>query len=127
MNKIITLPQLQQAQADAWVLGLIVCVIAIALAIIIAFMIPWRSDRQDYIWRKICFIVIGITLPVCYWLFNTLTVAKYIPNPGFRRMFQETNLYILIVSIALYTIIGIVLMFCFRNTKLGAILGKLKN
>lgn len=46
MNTIIRTPlQLQQAQADAWVYGLIFCGIALALAIAIAFIINWRSDR----------------------------------------------------------------------------------
>ncbi len=44
MNTIIRTPlQLQQAQADAWVYGLIFCGIALALAIAIAFIINWRS------------------------------------------------------------------------------------
>ena len=50
MNTVIrTLPQVQQAQADAWVYGAIVVVIALAIAILIANVINWRSDRKDYI------------------------------------------------------------------------------
>ena len=54
MNTVIrTLPQVQQAQADAWVYGAIVVVIALAIAILIANVINWRSDRKDYITRRI--------------------------------------------------------------------------
>ena len=48
MNTVIrTLPQVQQAQADAWVYGAIVIVIALAIAILIGNVINWRSDRKD--------------------------------------------------------------------------------
>jgi membrane protease YdiL (CAAX protease family) len=128
MNTIIRTPlQLQQAQADAWVYGLIFCGIALAVAIAIAFLIPFRSDRKDYITRRICFVVIGIILPAGYWLYNMQTIVPKIQNPGFKSMFEETNLYVLLASIGIYFIAGILLMLGFRNTKLGSILGKKKN
>lgn len=128
MNTIIrTLLQLQQAQADAWVYGLIVCAAALALAIGIAFIINWRSDRRDFITRRIWFIVIGLVVPVGYWLYNMQAIVPRISNPGFQSMFKETNLYILLVSIGLYFGAGIILMLTFRNTKFGSILGKKKN
>jgi hypothetical protein len=128
MNTIIkTLPQLQQTQADTWVYGLIVAGVALLLAIIIAQLIPWRSNRQDYMSRRICFIVIGLVMPVSYWLYNMQSVVPRIQNPGFQDMFKGTNLNVLIVSIVLYTIVGVALMFVFRNSKFGSILGKKKN
>ena len=128
MNSVIrTLQQVQQAQADAWVYGLIVAGVALALAIAIAFAINWRSDRKDYISRRIWFIVIGLVLPASYWLYNAKVIAQRIINPGFKNMFEEINLYVLLTSIGVYALMGIVLMFCFRNSKLGSILGKNKN
>ena len=128
MNTVIrTLQHVQQAQADAWVYGLIVAGVALALAAGIAFMINWRSDRKDYITRRIWFIIIGLLLPASYWLYNAQIVAQRIPNPGFKNMFEETNLYVLLSSIGIYAIVGIALMFCFRTSKLGSILGKKKN
>lgn len=128
MNTVIrTLQQVQQAQADAWVYGLIVAGAALALAIAIAFMINWRSDRKDYITRRICFIVIGLVAPASYWLYNAQAVAPRIQNPGFKNMFEETNLYVLLTSIGVYAAVGVFLMFCFRTSKLGSILGKKKN
>ena len=128
MNTVIrTLPQVQQAQADAWVFGLTVAGVALAIAIAIAFMINWRSDRRDFITRRIFFIVIGLLFPAGYWLYNTQKIVPVIQNPGFKNMFAATNLYVLITSIVVYVVIGIALMLCFRNSKLGSILGKKKN
>lgn len=128
MNTVIrTLQQVQQAQADAWVYGLIVAGVALALAIVIAFMINWRSDRKDFITRRIWFIVIGLVAPASYWLYNAQAIAPKIQNPGFKNMFEETNLYVLLASIGVYAIVGVVLMLCVRTSKLGSILGKKKN
>lgn len=128
MNTVIrTLQQVQQAQADAWIYGLIVAGVALALAIAIAFMINWRSDRKDFITRRIWFIVIGLVAPASYWLYNAQAIAPKIQNPGFKNMFEETNLYVLLASIGVYAIVGVVLMLCFRTSKLGSILGKKKN
>ena len=128
MNTVIrTLQQVQQAQADAWVYGLIVTGVALALAVAISNIINWRSDRKDYLTRRIWFIVIGLVLPASYWLYNAQSIAPRIQNPGFKNMFEETNLYVLIASIGIYALVGIVLMLCFRTGKFGSILGKKKN
>lgn len=128
MNTVIrTLPQVQQAQVDAWVYGLIVAGVALAIAIGIAFLINWRSDRRDFITRRIFFIVIGLVAPAGYWLYNAQIVVPQIQNPGFRNMFEATNLYVLLTGIAVYAVAGILLMLCFRTSKFGSILGKKKN
>lgn len=128
MNTIIRTPiQLQQAQADAWVYGLIVCGIALALSIAIAFIINWRSDRRDFITRRIWFIVIGLVAPAGYWFYNMQAIVPKIQNPGFKSMFESTNLYVLLASIGIYFVVGLGLMLGFRNTKFGSILGKKKN
>lgn len=128
MKTIIkTLPQLQQLQTDTWVYGIIVVLIALAIAVLVAYLIPWKSNRKDYITRRICFIVIGLLFPLGYWLYNMQQVVPQIQNPGFQNMFKATNLYVLIASIVVYAIAGVVLMFCFRNSKLGSILGRKKD
>ncbi|MCD8296618.1 MAG: hypothetical protein LUC88_03500 [Prevotella sp.] len=128
MNTVIrTLSQLQQVQSDTWVLGLIVAGVALAIAIGIAFLVNWRSDRRDFITRRIWFIIIGLVFPVAYWIYNLNVVVPQIQNAGFKSMYEETNLCVLIASIAAYFVVGIVLMLCFRNSKLGSILGKKKN
>lgn len=62
-----------------------------------------------------------------YWLYNMQIIVPKIQNVGFQNMFKETNLYVLLVSIFVYAVVGIVLMVCFRNSKLGSILGKKRN
>ena len=65
MNVIKTLSQVQQEQVNTWVYGLIVAAVALAIAIGIAFLVNWRSDRKDFITRRIWFIIIGLLLPTC--------------------------------------------------------------
>ena len=128
MNTIIrTLPQVQQAQADAWVYGLITTGIALMIAIVISFLIIWRSDRKDFMTRRICFIVIGLVLPLTYWFYNMQVIVPKIQNIGFQNMFKKTNLYVLLTSIVVYAVVGVLLMFVFRTSKLGSILGKKKD
>lgn len=127
MNTVIrTLSQVQQAQADAWVYGLAVAAVAFALAVGVAFIVNWRSDQRDYTTRRIWFIVIGLCLPLAYWLYNTQSVAPRIQNVGFRTQFQETNLYVLLTAIGAYFAVSVLVMLFCRTSKFGSILGKKK-
>ena len=75
MNTIIrTLPQVQQAQADAWVYGLSVAGLTLVVAFIVSLIINWRTDRRDFITRRIWAIVIGFVFPFAYWLYNLKAV-----------------------------------------------------
>lgn len=112
MNTVIrTIQQLQQAQADAWIYGFIVTGIALLLAIVISAVINWRSDRRDFITRRIWFIIIGLVLPLSYWVYNMQVIVPRIQNAGFQNMFKATNLYILLSAIGIYAIVGIATMF----------------
>ena len=112
MNTVIrTIQQVQQAQADAWIYGFIVTGIALLLAIIISAVINWRSDRSDFITRRIWFIIIGLVLPLSYWVYNMQVIVPRIQNAGFQNMFKATNLYILLSAIGIYAIVGIATMF----------------
>ena len=53
-------------------------------------------------------------------------VVPKIQNIGFKNMFQATNNYVLISSMVAFFLVGIGLMFVFRNSKFGSILGKKK-
>lgn len=112
MNTVIrTIQQVQQAQADAWIYGFIVTGIALLLAIIISAVINWRSDRRDFITRRIWFIIIGLVLPLSYWVYNMQVIVPRIQNAGFQNMFKATNLYILLSAIGIYAIVGIATLF----------------
>lgn len=108
---IRTLQQLQQAQADAWIYGFIVTGIALLLAIVISAVINWRSDRRDFITRRIWFIIIGLVLPLSYWVYNMQVIVPRIQNAGFQNEFKATNLYILLSAIGIYAFVGITTMF----------------
>jgi hypothetical protein len=128
MNTIIrTLPQLQAAQNEAWIGGLIVTAAAVAIAVAVAFMINWKSNRRCYITRRIWFIVIGLLAPIAFWLYNLLEVSPNISNQGFQSMYESTIVYVTCVSLLLYFIVGVGLMFAFRTTKFGSILGRANN
>ena len=77
--------------------------------------------------RRICFIVIGLALPLSYWFYNMQVIVPKIQNVGFQNMFKETNLYVLLASIGVYAVVGVLLMLVFRTSKLGSILGKKKD
>ena len=112
MNTVIrTIQQVQQAQADAWIYGFIVTGIALLLAIIISAVINWRSDRRDFITRRIWFIIIGLVLPLSYWVYNMKVIVPRIQNAGFQNMFKATNLYILLSAIGIYANVGIATLF----------------
>lgn len=127
MNTIIrTLPQLQSAQSDVWIYGAIVALCTLGLAVLIAFLIPWASNRRCYIKRRLWFIFIGPIASLAFWVYNSTQIAPTIQNAGFKTMYEQTNLYVLLAYIAAYYIVGVLLMFCFRHSKLGSILGKEK-
>lgn len=121
-----TLPQVQAAQSEAWMYGAIVVVVALVLAILIAHLINWRSDRRDFITRRVWFILIGIIAPAGHWIYCLQEVAPQIQNAGMQNMYKDTALEVLLASLACYFLVGLVLMLVFRNTKLGSILGRKK-
>jgi hypothetical protein len=128
MNTIKSLKALNQLQADTWVYGLIVAAVMLGIAILIAFLINWEGGAdRSYIKRRICFIVLGLLGPAIFWIYNIQYVKSMIPNPGFATKFGQTNHYVLIVSIIAYFIVGVFLMFVFRHSKFGSILGKERN
>jgi hypothetical protein len=128
MNTIKSLKALNQLQADTWVYGLIVAAVVLGLAILISFLINWQGGNdRSYVKRRIWFIVIGLLGPALFWVYNNLYVTPKIVNPGFATKFDQTNLYILIVNILVYFALGIVLMFVFRHSKFGSILGRERN
>lgn len=123
---IRTLDQVKLAQSDAWIYGAIVALCALGLAVLFAFLIPWASNRRCYIKRRLWFIFIGPIASLAFWVYNSTQIAPAIQNAAFKAIYEQTNLYVLLAYIAAYYIVGLILMFCFRHSKLGSILGKEK-
>lgn len=120
-----TLPQLQTLQADTWVMAGLMMVLALAVAVVIAWLIPWQGGRVDssYKIRRWVFIPIGVFAPLVFWFWNAVAVAPGIRSAGFRQMFQDTNIIAAGTILAGYFLLGIVMMWIWRNTKWGSILG----
>lgn len=59
-----------------------------------------------------------------FYLYNDLVVKGQIVNAGFKSMFVETNITCIGILLGIYFVLGILIMFIFRNSKFGSILGK---
>ena len=123
--KIVNAVQLETLQNHTMIYAVIVFLAALLVAFIIANLIKYKGGQdKSYISRRIGFIVTGIVACVAFYLYNDLVVKGLIPNAGFKSMFVKTNITCLGIVAGGYTIVGLLLMFIFRNSKFGSILGK---
>lgn len=126
MNRITTLPALQSLQDETIVYSLIMCIIAIGIACLVANLIPYKSNGRSYITRRIWFVIIGLVSSFGFYMYNDLSVKPTINNVGWQSMFSETNVECLFIILIGYIVVSVILMFIFRNSKFGSILGKVK-
>lgn len=126
MNRITTLPALQSLQDETIVYSLIMCIIAIGIACLVANLIPYKSNGRSYITRRIWFVIIGLICSFGFYMYNDLSVKPTINNVGWQSMFSETNVECLFIILIGYIVVSVILMFIFRNSKFGSILGKVK-
>lgn len=125
MNRITALPQLQALQDNTMIYAVIVFLVAILIAFLISLMIPYKGGKDNsYIKRRVAFIIVGIVACLAFYLYNDIYVKGFIMNAGFKSMFVKTNLQCLAITIGGYIVTGLVLMFAFRHSKFGSILGK---
>ena len=119
ITRITTLPQLEALQNSTMIYAVISALIALLIAFIISFIIKYQGGQdKSYITRRIWFIVIGIVSAAGFYLYNDLV------NAGFKSMFVETNITCIGILLGIYFVLGILIMFIFRNSKFGSILGK---
>lgn len=125
MTRITTLPQLQALQENTMIYAVIVFLVAIFIAFLISLLIPYKGGiDKSYIKRRIVYIIIGILTCIAFYLFNDLYVKDSIMNAGFKSMFVKTNLQCLGITLGGYLVTGLIIMFSFRHSKFGSILGK---
>ena len=125
MNRITALPQLQTLQDNTMIYAVVVFLVAILIAFLISLMIPYKGGKDNsYIKRRVAFIIVGIVACLAFYLYNDIYVKGFIMNAGFKSMFVKTNLQCLAITIGGYIVTGLVLMFAFRHSKFGSILGK---
>lgn len=127
MRPITNIQQLNSLMNETYVYAIIVLLIALLISLIVANIIPWQGGKdKSYVKRRTWFIVIGVVAALGLWLYNDLYVKEFIKNAGLKSMFSVCNLRALGISIIGYFLIGLGLMFIFRHTKFGSILGKEK-
>lgn len=125
MNRITSLPQLEALQNNTMIYAVVVFLVAILIAFLISLMIPYKGGKDNsYIKRRVAFIIVGIVACLAFYLYNDIYVKGFIMNAGFKSMFVKTNLQCLAITIGGYIVTGLVLMFAFRHSKFGSILGK---
>ncbi len=127
MTPITNNAQLNQLMNSTMIYAVVVGLVAVLLALLLANMFPWegRNDRS-YIKRRIAFVVIGIIAVLGFWMYNDLAVMGHIKNVGFQNMFKSCNLKCMGINVGVYLLASILLMFKFRHSKFGSILGKEK-
>lgn len=125
ITRITTLPQLEALQNSTMIYAVITALVALLLAFLISLMIKYQGGLdKSYITRRIWFIVVGVSSCAGFYLYNDLVVKGQIVNAGFKSMFVQTNVTCVGIILGVYAVLGILIMFVFRNSKFGSILGK---
>jgi len=124
MYKVSTISALNELMNETMVYAVIVFVVAVALAWLVSRLIPWEGGKdRSYVKRRIAFIIIGIVAVLGFWLYNDQVVMNSISKPGFQAMFSQCNLKCLGITAGGYLVLSLIIMFCFRYSKFGSILG----
>ncbi len=128
MRNIQTIGQLHELQNETFVYAAIVAVAIFALAFLLANITPYQGgDDRSYITRRI-WLVISVALgSVGFWLYNELYVMDFIKKVAFQNQFSDTNIQCLGITIGVSIVISFIVMFVFRHSKFGSILGREKN
>jgi hypothetical protein len=127
MVQIVNKLQLDQLMNSTMIYAVVVGLVAVLVALAIANMFPWEGGNdKSYVKRRISFVVIGLAAVLGFWLYNDLVVLGHIRNIGFQSMFKACNVRCIFINAGVYLVASIALMFTFRHSKFGSILGKEK-
>lgn len=128
MRNIQTIGQLHELQNETFVYAAIVATAIFAIAFLLANITPYQGgDDRSYITRRI-WLVISVALgSVGFWLYNELYVMDFIKKVAFQNQFSDTNMQCLGITIGGAIAISLIVMFVFRHSKFGSILGREKN
>lgn len=128
MRNIQTIGQLHELQNETFVYAAIVAVVIFVVAFFLANITPYQggSDRS-YIKRRIWLIISVAIGAISFWLYNDLYVMDFIKKTAFQNQFSDTNMQCLGITIGGSLVISFIVMFVFRHSKFGSILGKEKN
>jgi uncharacterized membrane protein len=127
MRKIETLQQVQALIAETYMYAVIISIAALVLAYVIANIIKYGGKNSiDHIKRRVWFIIVGIVIPVAFFLYNAMYVSDFITKAPLRAQFLIANILATLVLLGVYVIAGIITMLILRHSKWGSILGKFK-
>ncbi|MGP1492445.1 MAG: hypothetical protein ACTTJJ_03450 [Prevotella fusca] len=128
MTPVTNISQLNQLMNSTMIYAVIVGLVAVLVALLLSNMFPWEGGNdRSYIKRRIAFVVIAIIAVLGFWLYNDLVVMSHIRNVGFLNMFKACNLKCIGINLGVYLLVSFLLMlFVFRHSKFGSILGKEK-
>lgn len=128
MRNIQTVCQLHELQNETFVYAAIVAAAIFVVAFILANITPYQGGNdRSYIKRRIWLIISVAIGSIGFWLYNDLYVMGFIRKTAFQNQFSDTNMQCLGITIGGSLLISIIVMFVFRHTKFGSILGKEKN
>ena len=109
------------------VYAVIVGLVAFVISLLVANMFPWEGgDDKSYVKRRIAFVIIGLCAILGFWLYNDISVVGNIKNAGFQNMFRDCNFKCIFINLGVFIVASLILMFTFRHSKFGSILGKEK-
>lgn len=128
MRNIQTIGQLHELQNETFVYAAIVAAVIFIAAFLFANITPYQGGNDcSYIKRRIWLIISVAVGAISFWLYNDLYVMDFIKKTAFQNQFSDTNMQCLGITIGGSLIISVIVMFVFRHTKFGSILGKEKN
>lgn len=128
MRNIQTIGQLHELQNETFVYAAIVAALIFAVAFLLANITPYQGgDDRSYIKRRIWLIISVAVGALGFWLYNDLYVMGFIKKTAFQNQFSTTNMQCLGITAGVSLLVSIIVMFAFRHTKFGSILGKEKN
>ena len=128
MRSIQPINQLHELQNETFVFAAIVALIIFCVAFLLANITPYQGGNdRSYITRRIWLIISVALGSLGFWLYNNLYVMSFIKKAAFQNQFSETNMQCLGITIAGSLLLSFVVMFVFRHSKFGSILGKQKN
>lgn len=128
MRNIQTIGQLHELQNETFVYAAIVAVAIFVVAFMLANFTPYQGGKDSsYIKRRIWLIISVFVGAVGFWLYNDLYVMDFIKKTAFQNQYSDTNMQCLGITIGSSLLISFIVMFIFRHTKFGSILGKEKN
>lgn len=126
MRRIDALKEVQALIGETYMYAVIIALAALLLAFIIAYIVKFQGgkDPKDHIVRRIWYIVIGLSFPIMFFLYNSLYVSSYIVKVPLQAMYSNANIIATIIVFLIYLAVGVITMLVFPRTKWGSILGR---